>query len=104
MNQANKGTSEALETSPVPTPTTLQPLETDYVSFPTTTALLKPSSIVSSKHVLIVQSCYISLAAMLGCFLRIIMAQLFGEECANPGQSPHLDSVQRFEDVIETVY
>ena len=28
---------------------------------------------------------YLSIAAILGTFLRIAMAQLFGEECANPG-------------------
>ena len=32
-----------------------------------------------------VQACYIALAAILGTLLRIIMAQLFGEHCANPG-------------------
>lgn len=28
---------------------------------------------------------YLSIAAILGTFLRIAMAQLFGEHCANPG-------------------
>eukprot|EP00549_Striatella_unipunctata_P000963 CAMPEP_0118687620 /NCGR_PEP_ID=MMETSP0800-20121206/8484_1 /TAXON_ID=210618 ORGANISM="Striatella unipunctata, Strain CCMP2910" /NCGR_SAMPLE_ID=MMETSP0800 /ASSEMBLY_ACC=CAM_ASM_000638 /LENGTH=527 /DNA_ID=CAMNT_0006584825 /DNA_START=35 /DNA_END=1618 /DNA_ORIENTATION=+ len=28
---------------------------------------------------------YIALGAMIGCFFRIILAQLFGEECLNPG-------------------
>ena len=28
---------------------------------------------------------YLSIAAILGTFLRIAMAQLFGDECANPG-------------------
>jgi len=28
---------------------------------------------------------YLSIAAVLGTFLRIAMAQLFGDECANPG-------------------
>lgn len=32
-----------------------------------------------------VQACYLALAAIAGTLLRIIMAQLFGEECANPG-------------------
>lgn len=30
-------------------------------------------------------ACYLSIAAILGTFLRIAMAQLFGDECANPG-------------------
>ena len=30
-------------------------------------------------------ACYISLAAICGVLLRIIIAQLFGEACANPG-------------------
>ena len=29
--------------------------------------------------------CYISIFAILGAFLRIAIAQLFGEACANPG-------------------
>ena len=32
-----------------------------------------------------VQACYIALAAVAGSLLRIGMAQVFGEECANPG-------------------
>ena len=28
---------------------------------------------------------WLSVAAMVGCFFRIVLAQLFGEECANPG-------------------
>jgi fluoride ion exporter CrcB/FEX len=31
------------------------------------------------------QACYISLAAILGALVRIVVAQLFGEACANPG-------------------
>jgi fluoride exporter len=34
---------------------------------------------------MLVQACYISLAAILGTLTRMILAQLFGEECANPG-------------------
>ena len=33
----------------------------------------------------IVTVCYISIASMLGTFLRVVIAQLFGEECKNPG-------------------
>jgi hypothetical protein len=33
----------------------------------------------------IVTAMYLSIAAILGTFLRIAMAQLFGDECANPG-------------------
>ena len=33
----------------------------------------------------LVQACYISLFAIFGVLLRMIIAQLFGEECANPG-------------------
>jgi CrcB protein len=33
----------------------------------------------------VVQTCYMSLAAILGCLLRILLAQFFGEECKNPG-------------------
>jgi fluoride ion exporter CrcB/FEX len=33
----------------------------------------------------LVQACYLALAAILGTLLRITIAQLFGEECNNPG-------------------
>jgi len=33
----------------------------------------------------IVTCVWLSVAAMVGCFFRIVLAQLFGEECANPG-------------------
>lgn len=32
-----------------------------------------------------VQGCYIALGAVLGAFLRMVLAQVFGEGCANPG-------------------
>ena len=32
----------------------------------------------------LVQICYLSIFAILGCFVRIIIAQLFGEECQHP--------------------
>ena len=34
---------------------------------------------------ILVKALYMSLFAILGAFLRIVVAQLFGEECANPG-------------------
>ena len=34
---------------------------------------------------ILVQACYLSIFAIFGSFLRIIIAQLFGQECANPG-------------------
>jgi fluoride ion exporter CrcB/FEX len=33
----------------------------------------------------LVQMCYLGIAAIFGTLLRMILAQLFGEECANPG-------------------
>ncbi|GKY94415.1 hypothetical protein MPSEU_000407300 [Mayamaea pseudoterrestris] len=39
-----------------------------------------------------VQACYISVGAILGAFCRMIVAQLFGEECANPGTVGWLSS------------
>lgn len=36
-------------------------------------------------HDVAVTACYISLAAIAGSLLRVVMAQLFGEACANPG-------------------
>jgi len=39
----------------------------------------------ASLEATLITVCYMSLASMLGSFLRIILAQLFGEECKNPG-------------------
>jgi len=39
-----------------------------------------------------VTACWIGVAAILGALLRIVMAQLFGEECANPGSVGWLSS------------
>jgi CrcB protein len=38
-----------------------------------------------SRKATLVQACYISMAAIMGVLFRMILAQFFGEECANPG-------------------
>lgn len=39
----------------------------------------------AKKNMLLVQSAYMGLFAILGAAFRILFAQLFGDECANPG-------------------
>jgi len=38
-----------------------------------------------TKEDVIIETMYMSIFAVFGCFLRIFLAQLFGEECKNPG-------------------
>lgn len=42
-------------------------------------------SAVTPTQTTIVQACYLAIAAILGTLLRMVLAQLFGEECRNPG-------------------
>ena len=46
--------------------------------------MLSYSSFVPSQFVF-VQACYLSLAAMAGTLLRLVLAQVFGQACSNPG-------------------
>jgi fluoride ion exporter CrcB/FEX len=39
----------------------------------------------SSTRLAIVQACYLGVAAMIGTLVRLILAQLFGQACSNPG-------------------
>jgi fluoride ion exporter CrcB/FEX len=39
----------------------------------------------STKRKTIIEACYLGIAAMLGTLLRLVLAQLFGQACSNPG-------------------
>ena len=39
----------------------------------------------AKQRLLLVQACYLGVAAMLGTLLRLVLAQLFGQACSNPG-------------------
>ena len=47
--------------------------------------LARASTLTRAQHGALIAACYMSIAAMLGAFFRIILAQLFGEECKRPG-------------------
>ena len=67
---------------PETSPTSYAPFPPEHASDGVVT--ITPSNISSSKDTDFVQGIYIALFAILGTFLRMIVAQVFGEYCKNP--------------------
>jgi fluoride ion exporter CrcB/FEX len=77
------GVMKALEMQPTATTTSTSTGFQRFIVHTKSTFMAFVERSLKSKT--IVEACYLGIAAMLGTLLRLILAQLFGQACSNPG-------------------